>query len=186
MRLIQFVTSDKERAVGLVSDKGIEQVNSVISTRELALDAIRGKQTIVERVNALGLGEIHDYDVLIKAGRVLPPLDHPDAAHCILYLAHAKLRHCSYGPELRVGELPSHLKGTVRIRRNGYVFWEKSFPTGEDNMSHSIANLEYHHFKYNQFLRSGDVHVQFLGTSVASQQRMATSLKSRFQNSVAR
>jgi hypothetical protein len=28
-----------------------------------------------------------------------------------LYLAHSKLRNCSYGPELRVGELPRHLTG---------------------------------------------------------------------------
>ena len=94
--------------------------------------------------------------------------DHVMEKKNYLYLAHAKLRHCSFGPELRVGELPSHVEGTVRIRRNGAVVWEKPFPTGEDNMSHSIANLEYHHFKYNQFLRPGDVHVQFLGTSVAS------------------
>lgn len=85
-----------------------------------------------------------------------------------LYLAHSKLRHCSFGPELLVGELPSHLEGKVRIRRAGDVIWEKPFMTGEDNMCHSLANLEYHHFKYNQFLRTGDVHVQFLGTSVAS------------------
>lgn len=289
MRLIQFVNNDSDRAVGLVSGKGIEEVNTITSTRELALDAIRRHQTLIERVNSLGTGETHDYDTLLNEGRVLPPLDHPDAAHCIiagtglthigsaasrskmhkstanadeadlndsmkmfkwgvdggkptngnpgvqpewfykgdgsivvrpggdlpvpsfaddegeepevvglyvigddgrpyrvgfaigneatdhimekknyLYLAHAKLRHCSYGPELRVGELPPHLEGTVRIRRDGDVIWEKPFPTGEDNMSHSIANLEYHHFKYNQFLRPGDVHVQFLGTSVAS------------------
>lgn len=35
-------------------------------------------------------------------------------------------------------------------------------------MCHALANLDYHHFKYNQFLRPGDVYVQFFGTSVAS------------------
>lgn len=85
-----------------------------------------------------------------------------------LYLAHSKLRDCSYGPELLIGDLPRHLEGSVRIRRNDEVIWEKQFLTGEDNMCHSISNLEYHHFKYNQFLRPGDVHVQFMGTSVAS------------------
>ena len=35
-------------------------------------------------------------------------------------------------------------------------------------MSHSIENIEFHHFKYNQLLRAGDVHAIFMGTSVAS------------------
>jgi hypothetical protein len=35
-------------------------------------------------------------------------------------------------------------------------------------MSHTIANLEHHHFKYAQFKRSGDIHVHFFGTATAS------------------
>ena len=35
-------------------------------------------------------------------------------------------------------------------------------------MSHSIANLETHHFKYPQFRRPGDVHIHFFGTSTVS------------------
>lgn len=85
-----------------------------------------------------------------------------------LYLAHSKLRHCAYGPELFVGALPEHVEGQVRIRRDQQVVWEKPFTTGEANMCHSLDNLEFHHFKYNQFLRPGDVHVHFMGTSVAS------------------
>lgn len=94
--------------------------------------------------------------------------DHVTEKMNYLYLAHSKLRFCSYGPELLLGDLPADVRGEVRIRRGGEVVWSKPFPTGEDNMSHSIANLEYHHFKYDQFLRPGDVHVQFMGTSVAS------------------
>ncbi|MFP3681422.1 FAH family protein, partial [Pseudomonas sp. SIMBA_041] len=85
-----------------------------------------------------------------------------------LYLAHSKLRSCSFGPELRVGELPRHLDGISRIRRDGQVIWEKAFLSGEDNMCHSLANLEYHHFKYAQFLRPGDVHVHDFGTAALS------------------
>ena len=40
--------------------------------------------------------------------------------------------------------------------------------TGEGNMSHSIANLEYHHFKYAQHRRPGDVHLHFFGTATVS------------------
>jgi hypothetical protein len=39
---------------------------------------------------------------------------------------------------------------------------------GEETMSHNIANLEHHHFKYDLFRQPGDVHVHFFGTSVLS------------------
>lgn len=55
-----------------------------------------------------------------------------------------------------------------RILRDGKIAWEKEFLSGEDNMSHSIANLEYHHFKYDAFLRPGDIHVHFFGTATLS------------------
>jgi hypothetical protein len=35
-------------------------------------------------------------------------------------------------------------------------------------MTHSLANLEHHHFKYARFRRRGDVHVHFFGTATAS------------------
>jgi len=85
-----------------------------------------------------------------------------------LYLAHSKLRQCAIGPELRTGELPQEVKGLSRIRRQGEVVWEKEFLSGEANMSHSITNLEYHHFKYAAFLRPDDVHIHFFGTGTLS------------------
>lgn len=94
--------------------------------------------------------------------------DHKTEKINYLYLAHSKLRPCSLGPELAMGELPGNLQGVSRIIRNGAVAWEKPFLSGEDNMSHSIANLEYHHFKYRAFLRPGDIHVHFFGTSTLS------------------
>jgi hypothetical protein len=94
--------------------------------------------------------------------------DHVMERRNYLYLAHSKLRACSFGPELRVGDLPQHLAGTSRIRRDGEVLWEKEFLSGEANMCHSLENLEYHHFKYAQFLRPGDVHVHFFGTATLS------------------
>lgn len=94
--------------------------------------------------------------------------DHVMERRNYLYLAHSKLRYCAYGPELRVGELPRHLVGRSRIIRNAEVLWEREFLSGEDNMCHSLANLEYHHFKYAQFLRPGDVHVHYFGTATLS------------------
>ncbi|KAB0610740.1 AraD1 family protein [Castellaniella defragrans] len=94
--------------------------------------------------------------------------DHVMERRNYLYLAHSKLRFCSFGPELRVGEMPRDIRGTSRIRRDGKILWEKPFHSGEGNMSHTLENLEYHHFKYIQFLRPGSVHVHFFGTATLS------------------
>lgn len=94
--------------------------------------------------------------------------DHQTERMNYLYLAHSKLRHCSVGPELLMGTLPGDIRGMSRVLRNGNIAWEKEFLSGEDNMSHSIANLEYHHFKYDAFLRPGDIHVHFFGTATLS------------------
>ena len=94
--------------------------------------------------------------------------DHVTERTNYLYLAHSKLRHAALGPELLTGELPSDIRGTTRIRRDGKPIWEKPFLTGEANMSHHIANLEHHHFKYALFRRPGDLHVHFFGTATLS------------------
>lgn len=94
--------------------------------------------------------------------------DHVTERFNYLWLAHSKLRACSFGPELLIGELPAHLEGTSSIQRNGETLWKKPFLTGEANMAHSLANLEYHHFKYSGFRRPGDVHVHFFGTATLS------------------
>jgi len=94
--------------------------------------------------------------------------DHVTERENYLWLAHSKLRHAALGPELLLGELPQEVRGTSRILRDGAVLWEKPFATGEANMTHSIANLEHHHFKYARFRRPGDLHVHFFGTATAS------------------
>ena len=85
-----------------------------------------------------------------------------------LWLAHSKLRQAALGPELLTGPLPEDVRGASRILRDGAVAWEKPFLSGEANMSHTIANLEHHHFKYDLFRRPGDVHVHFFGTATLS------------------
>ncbi len=94
--------------------------------------------------------------------------DHVTERHNYLWLAHSKLRQAALGPELIVGPPPEHVEGVSRIRRGGSVIWERPFLSGEANMSHSIANLEWHQFKYAQFRRPGDVHVHFFGTATLS------------------
>ena len=94
--------------------------------------------------------------------------DHVTEKHNYLWLAHSKLRPASIGAEILTGELPRHVEGTARIWRGNDVIWEKPFISGEDNMSHTLANLEHHHFKYGLFRQPGDVHVHCFGTATAS------------------
>ena len=94
--------------------------------------------------------------------------DHVTERGNYLWLAHSKLRPAALGPELLLGDLPADVRGTSRIIRDGSVVWEKPFLSGEANMSHAIANLEHHHFKYPLFRRPGDLHVHFFGTATLS------------------
>jgi hypothetical protein len=93
--------------------------------------------------------------------------DHVTERGNYLWLAHSKLRPAALGPEL-LDEIPDDVRGTSSLKRNGETIWEKPFLTGEANMSHSIANLEHHHFKYALFRCPGDVHVHFFGTATLS------------------
>lgn len=94
--------------------------------------------------------------------------DHVMERQNYLYLAHSKLRQCSYGPEILLGDLPGNVSGHARLLRAGKVVWEEDWLSGEDNMCHSIANLEHHHFKYREFRDPGDVHVHFFGAATGS------------------
>ncbi len=289
MHLIQYFDDNGTRAVGVTRDGATRKVEGVSSVYELAQAALTGLGGLAAAIDARGLGATVDKAALLAEGRLLAPIDHPDATHLhvtgtglthlgsaatrdamhkangekpageltdsmkmfrmglengkpaggekgvqpewfykgnghivsnpghpipspsfaldageepeiagiylidangqprrlgfalanefsdhvterinYLYLAHSKLRACSFGPELRVGDLPNHIEGMSRIMRDGEVVWEKPFLSGEDNMSHTIANLEYHHFKYGLFRQPGDVHVHMFGTATLS------------------
>ena len=287
LRLIQIKSPSGERQVVAATDGGAHVINGVTSTYELALKAIADKASIAATVEKLGTGAEADIAVALLEGRVLAPIDHPDAAHLhvtgtglthlgsaegrdkmhkaaqsaetqtdsmrmflmgvkdgkpasgevgaqpewfykgngntlvgsgadllspnfaedggeepemagiyvigadgepyrigyalanefsdhvvekqnYLWLAHSKLRPASLGVEILTGELPKHVQGTSRIWRGNEVLWEKPFISGEDNMSHSLDNLEHHHFKYALFRAPGDVHVHCFGTATAS------------------
>lgn len=94
--------------------------------------------------------------------------DHVTERINYLYLAHSKLRPAAFGPEILLGELPNDIRGYSRIYRAGEMIWERPFLSGEANMSHSYANLEHHHFKYDVSRQAGDVHVHMFGTATLS------------------
>jgi len=123
-----------------------------------------------EEVEIVGLYVIGDGGEVLRVGFALGNeyADHVMERQNYLYLAHSKLRQCSYGPELLVGELPKSVTGRARLLRDGKEIWAEDWLSGDENMCHSIANLEHHHFKYRDFRHPGDVHVHFFGAATGS------------------
>lgn len=94
--------------------------------------------------------------------------DHVMERRNYLYLAPSKIRHCAIGPELVVGEIFDDISGNVQILRSGRTIWSKEIRTGEMNMAHSLNNLEYHHFKYENHRQPGMAHIHFFGADAFS------------------
>ncbi len=90
--------------------------------------------------------------------------DHVLEAKNYLYLAQSKLRSCSIGPEIVVGgDLSEEVRGHATVERGGKTIWAAPLSSGEPHMSHTLANLEHHHFKHAEHRRPGDAHLHFLG-----------------------
>ena len=123
-----------------------------------------------EEPELVGLYVIGEDGTVLRVGFALGNeySDHVLEKQNYLYLAHSKLRQSSFGPELLVGDAPSDIQGTSRILRDGKELWSAPFLTGEANMTHTLANIEHHHFKYTNFRRPGDVHVHYYGTATLS------------------
>ena len=123
-----------------------------------------------EEVEVVGLYIIGDRGEVLRVGFALGNeyADHVMERQNYLYLAHSKLRQCSFGPELLIGTLPASVTGRARLVREGKEIWAEDWLSGESNMCHSIGNLEHHHFKYRDFRQPGDVHVHFFGAATGS------------------
>jgi hypothetical protein len=94
--------------------------------------------------------------------------DHVMEKKNYLYLAPSKLRQCSIGPELVVSNDFESYTGTVSVRRGNEIVWSSPVHTGQDNMAHSLENLEYHHFKYAGHRLPLQAHVHFFGADAFS------------------
>lgn len=94
--------------------------------------------------------------------------DHVMEKKNYLYLAPSKLRDCAIGPELVIDADFDDLEGAVSVLRNKLEIWTARIHTGEKNMAHSLANLEYHHFKYKDHRQPLQSHVHFFGADAFS------------------
>jgi hypothetical protein len=94
--------------------------------------------------------------------------DHVMEKKNYLYLAPSKLRQCAIGPELVVGGDFGDIRGRVEVSDDVQVKWGADIRTGEQNMAHSLENLEYHHFKYPGHRLPLQAHVHFFGADAFS------------------
>ena len=103
----------------------------------------------------------------------------------------SRIRSCDPAPSDRScapARPPVHMEGMSRIHRADRIFGSVRSSPAKSNMCHTLANLEYHHFKYAAHRRPGDVHLHFFGTatlSFADGDRLrypATSSKSNCRN----
>jgi len=94
--------------------------------------------------------------------------DHKFEKKNYLNLAGSKIRACSLGPELVIDPEFQTVSGRVAIERSGRELWSRAIATGENEMCHSLANLEHHHFKFETHRRPGDVHVHYFGACALS------------------
>jgi hypothetical protein len=86
MRLVQFLSADGSRCVGLVQENGtaLRVLRGLSYLFDLALEAGQSGRKL-EQVVRERLGEQSvDYERVVAEKRLLPPLDHPDPAHCLV------------------------------------------------------------------------------------------------------
>src|SRR6185436_11872279 len=93
MRLVQFKTPAGEHRVGLVreDENSLQLLQGITRVYDLALEADRRELGLEQVVNEYVSRESVDYDQLMAENRLLPPLDHPDPAHC--YVSGTGLDH---------------------------------------------------------------------------------------------
>ena len=95
--------------------------------------------------------------------------DHETEQINYLYLAHSKMRNCSIGPELDTSlEFKDISINCDKERDGGKIYKSGPIKSGEEYMSHSLSNMEYHHFKYDIHRLPGDLHLHYFGTSQLS------------------
>jgi len=125
MRLVQFLGNNGKRQVGLVSEDGktLQVVAQFRSVYDLAIEADQTGSKIVSLVNNNLSPEIVDYDNLVEAKLLLPPLDHPDPAHCFVtgtgltHIGSAETRDKMHIDEQNTHD--EHITDTMRMFRWG-------------------------------------------------------------------
>src|SRR6185369_13287556 len=91
MLLVQFTNEGGARRVAALDGDVLRVLDGVNTTYELAQRAIIRLKSLAEVAQAAIGATSESYEAVAKAGRILPPLDHADPAHC--YVTGTGLTH---------------------------------------------------------------------------------------------
>lgn len=84
-RLVQFLDTTGKRSVAAVTEDGRAWlVRGADSVYELAAYAGAAGKSLRETLMTFGFGEPVDIPTVLREGRALPPIDHPDPAHLLV------------------------------------------------------------------------------------------------------
>jgi hypothetical protein len=91
MLLIQYKTADGDRRVGILNGDAVAPVAGYATTLDLANAAIAQGKGVAALADAGAMAATESYEAIATEGRLLAPIDHPDAAHC--YVTGTGLTH---------------------------------------------------------------------------------------------
>jgi len=84
MRLLQFTDAGGTRVARIDDSGAARPLAGVDSTYQLARTAISERKTLAQIAGGATLDAPLAYAELLREGRLLPPLTHPDPAHCLV------------------------------------------------------------------------------------------------------
>ncbi len=84
MNIVQYTNEKGKRQVAAVKNGMLHPLKGLRSTLELAEHALVERASLASLVKQLAAAKGEDYAAALKERRVLPPVDHPDPAHCII------------------------------------------------------------------------------------------------------
>lgn len=95
--------------------------------------------------------------------------DHKLEESNFFYISQSKLRECSIGAEIIIGNHELDVvNGHVRIIRDDNIIWNKPFASGQKRMNFSMENLEHHVFQHTALRRPDSFYFHFLGADQIS------------------
>ncbi|MBC8027835.1 MAG: FAH family protein [Steroidobacteraceae bacterium] len=84
MRLLQFLDSGRERVARIDNDGAVAPLARFETMYQLARKALNERKTLEQLVATEPLDQPVAFAELLRDGRLLPPLTHPNPAHCIV------------------------------------------------------------------------------------------------------
>ncbi|HEV7305369.1 AraD1 family protein [Ensifer sp.] len=132
MRLIQFLSRDGARHVGAVEQEHVRWIAGAQSVLELALHAIAEGVSLEAAAEARKTTLVEPYAAVLDAGRLLTPVDHPDAAHVFVTgtgLTHLGSANARDQMHARLSDAGAELSDSMKIFKMGVEGGKP--PTGE-------------------------------------------------------